>query len=56
VTITAETDLDLNGNEYVTKESCGAPAEGNARYCIHCGNRTTYYINGLLPSWNEEKV
>ena len=52
----AETDLDLNGNEYVTKESCGAPAEGNARYCIHCGNRTTYYINGLLPSWNEEKI
>lgn len=51
-----ETDLDLNGNEYIIQKSCGAIAEGNARFCVYCGNPTTYYKNRLLLSWDEEKA
>lgn len=33
------------------KEGCGNLADGNARFCIHCGNPTTYYENNLLEKW-----
>lgn len=35
-------------------ESCGMPATGNARYCIHCGYETTFYKNGILQSWHND--
>ena len=28
---------------------------GNARYCEHCGNETTFFRNGLLKPWEEAK-
>lgn len=29
-------------------DGCGKLAEANARYCIYCGNKTTFYKNHLL--------
>lgn len=46
-------DSDLNGNEWVKKEGCDFFANGNARFCVHCGNPTTYYQQGLLKPWDE---
>ncbi len=40
-------------NEWV--QPCGVIAEGNARYCIHCGEKTTYYANTLLEDWTNFK-
>lgn len=37
-------------------DPCGQIADGNARYCIHCGARTTFYNQGLLKDWQEEKA
>lgn len=34
---------------------CGALADGNARYCIHCGSKTTFFADGLLKDWQEER-
>ncbi len=50
-----ETDLDPHGNEYVVQAPCDTVAEGNARFCVYCGCRTTFYQNGLLSCWEEEK-
>ncbi|HHW03366.1 MAG TPA: ImmA/IrrE family metallo-endopeptidase [Thermoanaerobacterales bacterium] len=38
------------------RESCNTIAAGNARYCEKCGNRTTFFINGLLCDWEELEV
>lgn len=29
-------------------DGCGKPAVANARYCIYCGSKTTFYLNNLL--------
>lgn len=34
---------------------CGEIADGNARFCVKCGHETTYFANGLLDSWEDEK-
>lgn len=41
------------GEDYLVQNSCGMLAEGNARYCINCGNPTTYFLRGLLSPWHE---
>ncbi|CAM3524860.1 hypothetical protein EDM52_20670 [Brevibacillus invocatus] len=33
---------------------CGTIAEGNARYCIKCGEKTTFFENELLKAWDVE--
>lgn len=43
------------GNPYYEKEPCGKIAEGNARYCIYCGEETTFYKSQLLDKWHIEK-
>lgn len=35
--------------------SCGTPLDGDARYCVKCGNESTFYKQGLLEDWKEEK-
>jgi rRNA maturation endonuclease Nob1 len=37
-----------------TQESCGEYLEGDARFCNECGNSSTYFLQGLLPSWEDE--
>ena len=32
---------------------CEKLADGNARYCIECGTKTTFFANGILKPWNE---
>lgn len=32
---------------------CGELADADARYCIHCGNETTFNVK-ILPNWKEE--
>jgi Zn-dependent peptidase ImmA (M78 family)/RNA polymerase subunit RPABC4/transcription elongation factor Spt4 len=44
---------DWNGNTHV--ECCETISDGNARYCIKCGARTTFYDQNLLLPWEEEK-
>ncbi|MFA5880577.1 MAG: ImmA/IrrE family metallo-endopeptidase [Eubacteriales bacterium] len=34
---------------------CETIASGNARYCIKCGEKTTYFKNSLLASWGDER-
>ena len=29
--------------------------EGNARFCPYCGHHTTFFQNGILRPWKEEK-
>lgn len=36
-----------------TNRQCQAPAQADARFCIHCGGQTTFYCDGLLPNWNQ---
>lgn len=43
--------MDWNGNPVAI---CNEIAEGNARYCISCGHKTTFFENGLLIPWDEE--
>lgn len=45
-----------NYRTWVEKEGCGMPAAGYARYCIHCGNPTTYFQNKILKPWKEAKA
>ncbi|MCB2297752.1 ImmA/IrrE family metallo-endopeptidase [Clostridium tagluense] len=33
---------------------CGKIASGNARFCEHCGQPTTYNVQGSLSAWQEE--
>lgn len=37
------------------QESCHATLEGNARYCVKCGNESTFFQQGLLDDWKKEK-
>lgn len=34
---------------------CGKLTDGNARYCHHCGEQTTFFKNGFLQNWETEK-
>lgn len=34
---------------------CGRAADGNARYCHYCGEKTTFYNSGFLKDWEKEK-
>ncbi|GAQ24257.1 Zn-dependent peptidase ImmA, M78 family [Tepidanaerobacter syntrophicus] len=43
------------GQPYVEKESCGYKPASNARFCPRCGNPTTFYQEGVLKDWKEEK-
>ena len=36
-----------------TNFNCDELAVGNARYCILCGAKTTFYEYGLLKDWQE---
>lgn len=47
---------DWNGNPYAERQGCYKPAPGNARFCMHCGNPTTYYLNNLLSNWQKTKA
>jgi len=38
-----------------TQESCHTVLHGNARYCVKCGNESTFYQQGLLDDWKKEK-
>jgi len=49
-------DQDWNGNDFIKKQSCNSLAAGNARFCMYCGNPTTFFINQLLPHWEVEKA
>ncbi|ARF66716.1 hypothetical protein B7C51_01165 [Paenibacillus larvae subsp. pulvifaciens] len=31
--------------------NCSELAEGNARYCVHCGHKTTFFEKSLLDDW-----
>jgi len=46
----AETDKQ-NGTYHYSQADCGKIADGNARYCTHCGNETTFYQLQLLQNW-----
>lgn len=37
------------------QDSCEALLDGDARYCTRCGNESSFYRQGLLKSWQEEK-
>lgn len=37
---------------YFNQESCHAILQGNARYCVHCGNESTFYQQDLLEDWS----
>ncbi|MEC0323758.1 hypothetical protein P8791_21855, partial [Bacillus subtilis] len=51
----AETyQTDDTGWNFV-QESCESILDGNARYCSKCGNESTFYRQGLLQDWIEEK-
>jgi len=49
------TDLVLKydkfGKPIEVKKGCNQLAEGNARYCIYCGNPTTFSESGFLSPW-----
>lgn len=47
----AVTQVDFH--EY--NESCNITLPGNARYCYQCGNESTFYQQGLLDKWEDEK-
>lgn len=31
------------------------PLPGNARFCPHCGNKSTFFARGLLKAWNHKE-
>ncbi|MEK8132938.1 ImmA/IrrE family metallo-endopeptidase [Paenibacillus filicis] len=39
-----------NGHEII---ECDAPADGNARYCTVCGEKTLFFKNKILRDWKE---
>ncbi len=45
-------EFDWNGN---LEFECNEIAEGNARYCIHCGGETAFLVNNLLQPWDERQ-
>ncbi|MCM3030342.1 ImmA/IrrE family metallo-endopeptidase [Niallia sp. MER 6] len=34
---------------------CGTILDGNARYCVKCGNKSTFFDQGILDDWSIEK-
>jgi Zn-dependent peptidase ImmA (M78 family)/rRNA maturation endonuclease Nob1 len=34
---------------------CGKPVPSNARYCPHCGNKTTFFNDEMLKDWQVER-
>jgi len=40
----------------VSLKSCGAILVGNARYCSHCGNESSFYQKGWLADWRSENI
>jgi Zn-dependent peptidase ImmA (M78 family) len=47
------TNTDYPGRSEYDDEPCGALLDGNARYCTHCGQQSTFLRDGLLKPWNE---
>lgn len=37
------------------EDGCDTLLDGDARFCMRCGNESTFYQQGLLQSWEEEK-
>lgn len=35
-------------------KGCKQPLDGNARFCVACGDMSIYYKEGFLEDWNEE--
>ncbi|MFP7444316.1 ImmA/IrrE family metallo-endopeptidase [Bacillus infantis] len=40
---------------YYKSESCHTTLDGNARFCVKCGNESTYHQQELLDDWKKEK-
>lgn len=48
--------LQLDEDGYsITQKSCHTTLDGNARYCVSCGNESTFYQQGLLEDWKKVK-
>lgn len=45
-----------NERGYLEVDSCGKTLNGNARYCVGCGNPSTFYDMGILDAWNQEEL
>lgn len=41
-----------NNRGYLEVEGCNSILDGNSRYCIHCGNPSSFLENGHLKAWN----
>lgn len=52
--ITNETRVCVSDSDYVNLNGCDEKLSGKARYCTNCGCLSTYYLQGILPSWQEE--
>lgn len=48
-------ELDNEG-DWHTEKGCDTILESNARYCSHCGHKSSFFRNGLLSSWDKAKV
>lgn len=44
----------LSDNQFVSLCKHDEPLPGNARYCPHCGSKTTFFISKFISSWNGE--
>ncbi|WP_342515449.1 ImmA/IrrE family metallo-endopeptidase [Sutcliffiella sp. FSL R7-0096] len=51
----ATTEKSTDSGYFYTEESCHATLDGNARYCVKCGNESTFFQQKLLESWEIEK-
>lgn len=40
--------------DYLNLNGCDEKLSGKARYCPSCGCLSTYYLQGILPNWQEE--
>lgn len=47
--------VDDYSGRYYKADSCHTILEGNARFCVKCGNESTYQQQGLLDDWKTEK-
>lgn len=41
-------------NGFVNESACGNLLSSNSRYCPHCGNRSTFFNDGILKAWNAD--
>lgn len=46
--------VSAEGWDYI-RPSCNTTLDGSSRYCINCGNKSTFYINDFLDSWKDER-